>query len=455
MSAIERDALNLSGNETNQNEGIDNENDFEEQTLSGENDVEYVEFSMSVRTSPKEQIERTEDVDETIIDNQPTVTKSRLTMNDSSGGFMMMSLAAAFNDNNHAMSPHNFRSLPTSASVLETLLEPQKLNKTDVLTENPLSSSSGSSGSSRARDAVNFKHTSNGNQESYSIGWLSRSNQRANARNVEAEQSKSDNYVGTLDKLIGDFNLTKRKRNWDQKIIRSSFTHAEPSTSTASIVNEVTHSNNSNTKPTENMQDISFWTDVFFNVDSMTPIRSNQIDSIINNAFNDKNASKEMSSTLKNSIINNNGNEPMPSTSINRSNNLRNDLTLRKYNFKPISSTLVTEMNSLNTNRGSKTAVENASGIPNYLIASESKAHRMLPNRKSAPAKASEFGRSTALLSQCSGNNNVEYSADSNFMQALNELSLGNDLLDQTIRVENSTIQASANNSQPNKELKS
>lgn len=34
----------------------DDENDTDDETISGENDVEYAEFSLSVRTSPKEQI---------------------------------------------------------------------------------------------------------------------------------------------------------------------------------------------------------------------------------------------------------------------------------------------------------------------------------------------------------------------------------------------------------------
>lgn len=38
------------------NDSSDDENDTDDGTISGENDVEYAEFSLSVRTSPKEQI---------------------------------------------------------------------------------------------------------------------------------------------------------------------------------------------------------------------------------------------------------------------------------------------------------------------------------------------------------------------------------------------------------------
>lgn len=38
------------------NENSDEDNEVDEGTISGENDVEYAEFSVSLRTSPKEQI---------------------------------------------------------------------------------------------------------------------------------------------------------------------------------------------------------------------------------------------------------------------------------------------------------------------------------------------------------------------------------------------------------------
>lgn len=38
------------------NESSEEDNELGEETISGENDVEYAEFSLSVRTSPKEQI---------------------------------------------------------------------------------------------------------------------------------------------------------------------------------------------------------------------------------------------------------------------------------------------------------------------------------------------------------------------------------------------------------------
>lgn len=66
LSAIERDAtasaicaLKKSAapiTAIRSNDSSDDENDTDDGTISGENDVEYAEFSLSVRTSPKEQI---------------------------------------------------------------------------------------------------------------------------------------------------------------------------------------------------------------------------------------------------------------------------------------------------------------------------------------------------------------------------------------------------------------
>lgn len=66
LSAIERDATASAVCTLKQstgpistarsNDSSDDENDTDEGTISGENDVEYAEFSLSVRTSPKEQI---------------------------------------------------------------------------------------------------------------------------------------------------------------------------------------------------------------------------------------------------------------------------------------------------------------------------------------------------------------------------------------------------------------
>lgn len=38
------------------NESSEEDNELGEETISGENDVEYAEFSLNLRTSPKEQI---------------------------------------------------------------------------------------------------------------------------------------------------------------------------------------------------------------------------------------------------------------------------------------------------------------------------------------------------------------------------------------------------------------
>lgn len=39
------------------NDSSEEDNELEDETISGENDVEYAEFSLSVRTSPKEHIQ--------------------------------------------------------------------------------------------------------------------------------------------------------------------------------------------------------------------------------------------------------------------------------------------------------------------------------------------------------------------------------------------------------------
>lgn len=89
LSAIERDATasaicalrksTAPMTAIRSNDSSDNENDTDDGTISGENDVEYAEFSLSVRTSPKEQIVNRNGNASTVCDEPRSQTSKRST----------------------------------------------------------------------------------------------------------------------------------------------------------------------------------------------------------------------------------------------------------------------------------------------------------------------------------------------------------------------------------------
>lgn len=62
---MQKNAITSQSMPTKANESSEEDNELGEETISGENDVEYAEFSLSVRTSPKEQIKSNKNVDST------------------------------------------------------------------------------------------------------------------------------------------------------------------------------------------------------------------------------------------------------------------------------------------------------------------------------------------------------------------------------------------------------
>lgn len=99
----------------NHNDSSDEDNDLDEGTISGENDVEYAEFSLSLRTSPKEQINGVSVADTSTSLTTATITtgtenSSRSQLFDgnknesletirNNDDFMILSLSALPNDN--------------------------------------------------------------------------------------------------------------------------------------------------------------------------------------------------------------------------------------------------------------------------------------------------------------------------------------------------------------------
>lgn len=117
LSAIERDATASAvcalkksaapSTAIRSNDSSDDENDTDDGTISGENDVEYAEFSLSVRTSPKEQIVNRNGNASTASDelnNMPRSQKPKRSTATMDAGqqpnndFMIMPMASERND---------------------------------------------------------------------------------------------------------------------------------------------------------------------------------------------------------------------------------------------------------------------------------------------------------------------------------------------------------------------
>lgn len=121
LSAIERDATTSATcalkktaapvTAIRSNDSSDNENDTDDGTISGENDVEYAEFSLSVRTSPKEQIVNRNGNATDELNNLPRSQKSKRNTasmdsnQQTSGDFMIMQ--AMTSDRNDISMPSN------------------------------------------------------------------------------------------------------------------------------------------------------------------------------------------------------------------------------------------------------------------------------------------------------------------------------------------------------------
>lgn len=155
------------------NESSEEDNELGEETISGENDVEYAEFSLSLRTSPKEQISNNNRAATT--ESADGVSGSNQHSSNSLDEFMSLPVAAfpstrlcpfniicfnygIFNYVNFVFivvlgKRNRYRNPVTSASVFDTLLEAPATSHNSSSTDSN-SSSSGSSSTESIRNGI-------------------------------------------------------------------------------------------------------------------------------------------------------------------------------------------------------------------------------------------------------------------------------------------------------------
>lgn len=371
---------------------------------------------------------------------------------------------------------NRYRTPITSASVLETLLEPPKSNASASLlakTFLPGGSSSSESSSTESlqsteRNVVNpTVAASNIDGEAISWNWNPHQPSTArseNKRNPTATRSQYDDYLArisndyydrTLDKLMGEFSLSKRKRNWDRNLSRhcanavDNSTHrsrseydssvwpttAEPA-STARHTNDLTESARNN-----DVKDVNFWTNVFFSGDTSlpeAPRKSNSknpssreivseiasTSSATHRSIDDKKVENMMPSNtafLLNNVISK-LNEQNPRLSrANKIDSNRAAPSQSKYEFEPISRR---SHNASNHFPFSSNADDSVLTLPpSYTLLNVIKPRSLLPKRKnhsnSCPAESEHV---TASTGDASSTQRYTATADSNFLQTLSEL---------------------------------
>lgn len=72
-------------------------NELGDETISGENDVEYAEFSLSVRTSPKEQVQNSSRLEGASLNVVPTIGANCAVNINEFDDFMSLPISAAAN----------------------------------------------------------------------------------------------------------------------------------------------------------------------------------------------------------------------------------------------------------------------------------------------------------------------------------------------------------------------
>ncbi|XP_031631421.1 uncharacterized protein LOC116345847 [Contarinia nasturtii] len=224
----------------------DNELEEVQETISGENDVEYVEFSLNVRTSPEQIQQNSIDSGGSSNGNsEPIVTNS---LDD----FMALPISTLPNISNISDTRNRYRAPVTSASVFDALIEEPKMSFTvlnndgsnvrESSTKKPSESSSSSSASSESHAAYSLaKQQTNtsgmassilqikspNDSETNTNRWNFNSNLASNCHsdvnieinhhnnNEENARNLSYNFYGQkLNKLMDEFNLgSKQKRN--------------------------------------------------------------------------------------------------------------------------------------------------------------------------------------------------------------------------------------------------
>lgn len=388
-----------------------------------------------------------------------------------------------------------YRTPITSASVLETLLEPPKSNSSaSLLAKTFLPGDSSSSGSSSTESLRSTEHhetnstetnaTASSNFGGEAISWNWNPHQSSSARsegkrNPTATRSQYDDYLArisndyydrTLDQLMGEFSLSKRKRNWDRNLSRQCANDVDDSahrslseydssvwpTTVATTTSATRHEND----PTENarnndVKDVNFWTNVFFSGDTSlpdAPRKSNSKNQTTSAMVNEiasmpstsahvhprsidgkaKKVDNMMTSNtafLLNDVITKLNEQNPRSTRSNKGDSSRTAPTQSKYEFEPISRR---SHDALNHFSFSNTAGDSLLTMPpSYTLLNVIKPRSLLPKRKNH--SITYPGESEQLTTTSGGTSSTQRyppAADSNFMQTLNELHFDhNDLL--------------------------
>lgn len=505
------------------NDSSDDENDTDDGTISGENDVEYAEFSLSVRTSPKEQIVNRNGNASTAPDelnNMPRSQKPKRSTATMEAGqrpndeFMIMPMASERNDismpsnlpgssivklfNVHAMNNlsnfnlflavrNRYRTPITSASVLETLLEPPKSNETASLLAKTFlpggSSSSESSSTESLRSTEhNVAHSSEANAiassniDGEAISWNWNPHQSASLQsdrklNPTSTRSQYDDYLArisndyydrTLDKLMGEFSLSKRKRNWDRNLSRHCANDVDdnmhrsqseydssvwPTAHAATAPSTARHGNDLGESARNNdVKDVNFWTNVFFSGDTTlpdAPRKSNGKNPTASETVNEIASMPSTSSAthrpidgkakkvdnmrssntayLLNNVISKLNEPSTRSGRATKSDSTRPSAAQSKYEFEPISRRTHDASNHFSF---SGTASDSLLTLPpSYTLLNVIKPRSLLPKRKNhSSSYAGESEHMTTAIADATSTQRYPAAANSTFLQTINEL---------------------------------
>lgn len=393
---------------------------------------------------------------------------------------------------------NRYRTPITSASVLETLLEPPKSNATASLLAKTFlpgttssSSESSSTESLRSSEHQDTTHSTDANASAASsfggeaISWNWNPHQSSSARteskrNPTATRSKYDDYLArisndyydrTLDKLMGEFSLNKRKRNWDRNLSRhcandvddSSTTHrshsefdssAWPTTVANTTSSATRHENdlseNARNNDVKDVKDVNFWKNVFFSGDTSlpdAPRKSNGKNQSTSEMVNEiasmpststhrpvdgkaKKVDNMVSSNtafLLNNVISKLNEQSPRSNRSGKSESGRTAATQSKYEFEPISRRSHDASNhfSFSTNNAGDSLLTLP---PSYTLLNVIKPRSLLPKRKnhsaSCPGESEQAATSTTTggSGDASSTHRCPTTTESNFLQTLNEL---------------------------------
>lgn len=382
---------------------------------------------------------------------------------------------------------NRYRTPITSASVLETLLEPPKTSSTaTLLAKTFLAGGSSSSESSSTESLRSTEHNVANSTEASAIAasnivgeaisWNWNPHQSSSARteskrNPTATRSQYDDYLArisndyydrTLDKLMGEFSLSKRKRNWDRNLSRycandvDDATHRSRSEYDSSVwpittaTSAVRHENDltENTRSGD-VKDVNFWTNVFFSGDTSLPDaprkssgKNPSTSDIVNEIASmpstssavqhsadgkakkvDNMNTKTSSNTafLLNNVISKLNDQNPRSSRTNKSDSSRTAPTQSKYEFEPISRRSHDASNHFSFSSNANDSLLTLP--PSYTLLNVIKPRSLLPKRKNhSSSYPGESEHLTTTSDHAALTPRYTAAADSNFLQTLSEL---------------------------------